>query len=473
MTEQQMQELGPALSDFLDRFLFCCGYTQTFAHMGTYVRGLLSDLPRKTAEPIALKAGTPVRSLQEFLKDHLWDHQAVRDLLQRHAADLLPSLPDDGLGTVGLLDETSVKKQGRMTPGVQRQYLGCLGKVDNGIVTVHTGVCKAGYKTLLDADLYLPESWSDDRERCREAGIPDEIVYRPKWQIALEQLDRLKGNGVKLDWLTNDLDYGKRPGFLEGLDWRGQRFVGEVPRNFSCLAVNRAGRRPDGRIKGRPAEEVVRTGSLFRSQPWRVLRLPRQTLQDQVWRVKTARVWLSTASGWSALTYLLVWASNDETGEEKFFLANAEEDVPVEVVVKVGFRRFHVEHGYRVCKGELGFGHFEGRNYVALLRHLSLCLLAMNFVAEHTQRLRGEKSGVDAGAGVRGVGGGEPGVADAEAGEQRRGVPAGQHRVSPGEERRGAAGQAEAAGGRSEAEEAKAATPKATKQRHGKIAVAL
>jgi SRSO17 transposase len=197
MTEKQLEDLGPALSGFLDRFLFCCGYTQTFAHMGTYVRGLLSDLPRKTAEPIALKAGTPVRTLQEFLKDHLWDHVAVRDRLQRHTALLLSGLPDDGLGTVGLLDETSVKKQGRLTPGVQRQYLGCLGKVDNGIVTVHTGVCQAGFKTLLDADLFLPESWSNDRPRCREAGIPDEVVYRPKWQIALAQIRALQAEGVR------------------------------------------------------------------------------------------------------------------------------------------------------------------------------------------------------------------------------------------------------------------------------------
>src|SRR5260370_22616876 len=98
MTEQQIKDLGPALSDFLDQFLFCCGYTQTFAHLGTYVRGLLSDLPRKSIEPIALQAGTPVRTLQEFLKDHDWDFAAVRDRLQRHAALTLPSWPDDGFG---------------------------------------------------------------------------------------------------------------------------------------------------------------------------------------------------------------------------------------------------------------------------------------------------------------------------------------------------------------------------------------
>jgi SRSO17 transposase len=400
MTEQQLQALEPALADYLDTFLFCCDYTQTFGHLGTYVRGLLSDLPRKSVEPIALSAGTPVRTLQEFLKDHAWDGGRARDRLQGHTAAVLPTVPGDDLGVVGLIDETSAVKQGTKTPGVQRQYLGCVGKVQNGIVTVHLGVCKGAFKTLLDADLYLPASWHEDRPRCRAAGIPDAVVYRPKWQVALEQLDRAKANGIRLDWLTCDEEYGKRPGFVAGLDERGLRLVGEVPRDFSCLAADRAGRRPDEHLKGRKAEEVVRHSSVFRSQPWQVLRLARQTQADQVWRVKAARVWLSSGAGWSSGTYGLVWASSDATGEEKFFLSNAPADVPVGVLVRVGFRRANVEHAFRVCKGALGFTHFEGRNYTALRRHLSLCLVALGFVAEHTADLRGEKPAVDDGASV-------------------------------------------------------------------------
>jgi SRSO17 transposase len=418
MTEQQLRALGPALDRYLAPYLFCCGYTQTFDHLNTYVRGLLSDLPRKSAEPIALRAGTPVRTLQEFLKDHLWDFARLRDGLQAHSADLLPRLPDDGLGSVGLIDETSAAKQGTKTPGVQRQYLGCLGKVDNGIVTVHLGVCKGRFKVLIDADLYLPQDWSNDRQRCREAGIPDDVAYRPKWQIALEQLDRAKANGVRLDWLTSDEEYGKRPGFVAGLGQRRLRFVSEVPRNFSCLAAHRSGRRPDEQAKGRPAEEVVKSSSAFLKQPWRLLRLERQTEQDQVWRVKAARVWLSSGEGWSAGTYWLIWASNDPTGEEKFFLSNAAFDTPVEVLVRVAFRRANVEHSFRVCKSELGLTHFEGRNYVALMRHLSLCLAAMGFVAEHTERLRGGKSGADDGAGVPGAGGRVPALAAAAAADE-------------------------------------------------------
>jgi SRSO17 transposase len=418
MTEQQLQALEPALAAYLDRFLFCCDYTQTFDHLGTYVRGLLSDLKRKSVEPIALKAGTPVRTLQEFLKDHTWDFEQTRDFLQRHTATLLPTLPEEDLGVVGLVDETSALKQGTKTPGVQRQYLGCVGKVQNGIVTVHLGVCKGLFKCLIDADLYLPQSWADDRPRCRAAGIPDEVVYRPKWRIALEQLDRAKTNGITLDWLTFDEEYGKRPGFIAGLDERELCFVGEVPRTFSCLAANRSGQRPDAAVKGRPAEEVVRSSSVFRGQSWQVLHLTRQTVADQVWRVKAARVWLSSGEGWSDQTYWLVWASNDATGEEKFFLSNAAADTPVRLLVRVGFRRFNVEHSFRVCKGELGFTHFEGRNYTALLRHLTLCLVSLGFVAEHTQRLRGEKGGMDDGAGVLCPGGGLPLLAALAAGDQ-------------------------------------------------------
>src|SRR5262245_59155978 len=202
MTPEQIKELEPAFADYLLQFFPCCAYPQTFHLLEVYCRGLLSDLPRKSVEPIALQAGTAVRTLQEFLKDHAWDAHRVRRHLHRHTATLLPTLPSDDLGTVGLIDETSTRKQGTKTPGVARHYLGCVGKVDNGIVTVHLGVCRGNYHSLLDFDLYLPQAWDQDRHRCREAGMPDAVVYRPKWHIALEQLDRAHANGIQLDWLT-------------------------------------------------------------------------------------------------------------------------------------------------------------------------------------------------------------------------------------------------------------------------------
>jgi SRSO17 transposase len=155
VTDDELDGLASALDEFLQPYMFCCDFTQTFGHLHTYCRGLLSDLKRKSVEPIALASGCAVRTLQEFLRDHHWQHARVVEQLQRHVAATLASGPDDDLGNVGLIDETSALKSGTKTPGVQRQYLGCVGKIDNGIVTVHLGVCKGRYKTLIDAELFL------------------------------------------------------------------------------------------------------------------------------------------------------------------------------------------------------------------------------------------------------------------------------------------------------------------------------
>src|SRR5262245_5802728 len=233
MTDQDIAELGPAFASFLRRFRPSFLQGRTAAHFDSYCKGLLSDLPRKSAEPIALACGTAVRTLQEFLTTASWDHERARDTLQRHLAEVIGALPADPLGTVGVIDETSCFKQGDKTPGVQRQYLGCLGKVDNGIVTVHVGVCHGRFQALLDAGLYLPRSWDAGRERGRAAGIPDEVRYRAKWRIAFDQLLRLDANGVKFDWLVFDEDYGGKVPLLRLLSLAGQRFVAEVPVSFA------------------------------------------------------------------------------------------------------------------------------------------------------------------------------------------------------------------------------------------------
>src|SRR5947209_11798891 len=120
MTEQEITALGPAFAAYLRRFRRCFRQARTAAHFDAYCRGLLSELPRKSVEPIALASGTAVRTLQEFLRDHDWSFPQARERLQGHVAALLPTLPDDGLGNVGLVDETACVKSGTKTPGVKR-----------------------------------------------------------------------------------------------------------------------------------------------------------------------------------------------------------------------------------------------------------------------------------------------------------------------------------------------------------------
>jgi len=389
MTEGQIRGLVPALSGYLEPYLFSCGHTQTFEHLGVYCRGLLSDLPRKSVEPIALESGTPVRTLQEFLRDHRWDHHQLLDTFQAQLVQShLARLPADDLGTVGLIDETSVVKKGTMTPGVARQYLGCVGKVDNGTVTVHLGLCRGRFKCLLDSELYLPKGWHDDRQRCRAAGIPDSVVYRPKWQIALEQLDRAIANGVELDWLTFDEEYGKRPGFLLGLELRYLRFVGEVPRSMSCRLNGNEDRWPADDQSGQRADELVRSEAAFTNQPWREAYLEQQTGPAVLWRYKAQRVWVAGGGTWGVRPCWLIWAINPASGEEKYFLSNAPASADVERLLRVAFRRWNVEHSFRVSKTELGFSHYEGRNYTGMMRHLALCVLMLGFVALQANRLQ-------------------------------------------------------------------------------------
>src|SRR4051794_13335874 len=210
MTEPEIAALGPAFAAYLRRFRRCFRQDRTAGHFDTYCRGLLTDLPRKSVEPIALAAGTAVRTLQEFLTTARWDHPAARDILHRQLAAALAAAPADPLGTVGVVDETSCRKWGDHTPGVQRQYLGCVGKIDSGIVTVHVGVVRGRFQALLDADLYLPKGWAADRDRCRDAGIPDDVRYRPKWRLAVDQWVRPSEAGVSFDWLVFDEGYGSK-----------------------------------------------------------------------------------------------------------------------------------------------------------------------------------------------------------------------------------------------------------------------
>jgi SRSO17 transposase len=163
----------------------------------------------------------------EFLSQHRWDHDQLRDDLQRVVRD-----DHAGPHPIGIFDETSDVKQGDKTPGVQRQWCGAMGKKENCIVTVHLAYAREGFHAVFDGELYLPKSWSDDREWCREAGIPDDMVYRPKWTIALELYDRAVANGLRFDWLTFDEGYGSKPELLRELSARSQKFVAEVPRNF-------------------------------------------------------------------------------------------------------------------------------------------------------------------------------------------------------------------------------------------------
>jgi len=409
MTPEQITALGPALTEFLRSFHRCFGECRLLDHFREYCRGLLSDLPRKSVEPMALAAGSTVRAMQLFLTHRVWDDRRVRQLLQQrimahHAAPPGAARAEGDVGAVGVIDETSTVKKGDKTPGVQRQYLGTVGKIDNGIVTVHLSYEYEGFKALLDSNLYLPEKWANDRERCRAASVPDDLPFRTKPAIALEQVKRAIAQGVRFDWLTFDEGYGRDLPFLRGLDGEGQHYVAEIPTNFRCwprLPQYRSLRRE---FSTKQVRNVTRWSPAFIHQQWRPVTIRRDTVEPAVWDVKAAQVYLRNSKGRPTdRTYWLIVAWNRATDEYKYFLSNAPPTTDLTLLLRVAFRRAVVEHLFRIAKSEVGLSHFEGRSYVGLMRHMTLCQLMLLFLAEQTDRLRGEKPTGHDGAGGPGA----------------------------------------------------------------------
>ncbi len=309
MDAEQIRGLRPMLARFLKRFDDCFARKDTRAHLSVYVNGQLSDLPRKSVEPMALAAGVPVRTLQEFLAQHRWHEDLARDRLQQIVAE-----EHAHRHSVGIIDETSFVKQGKKTPGVQRQYLGTVGKQENGIVIVHLAYAAKDFHCLLDGELFLPESWSSDRARCREAQIPETMTYRPKTEIALELLDRARANGIQFAWLTFDEWYGGKPAFLQAVDGRHQAWVAEVPRTLmGWIDPPQVTKRPfhrGGRGRGRKTPRLV-AGSrpaqtvehllgfhpTLKEQDWQRWRVKDGQKGPMVWEVKHAPFYLQGPDG--------------------------------------------------------------------------------------------------------------------------------------------------------------------------------
>jgi SRSO17 transposase len=403
----QLRRLKPKLTSFLKRFDDCFPRKDTRAHLPTYITGQLSDLPDKSVEPMAIKAGGAPRTLQEFLSQHRWDDDRVRDRLQE-----IVRTEHAGPRSIGILDETSFVKKGNKTPGVKRQWCGTLGKKDNCTVTVHLGYARDDFHCLLDGELFLPEDWSQDRDRCREAGIPDTMTYRPKWRIGLELFDRARGNGLHFDWMTFDEGYGSKPDFLRGLSTRQQQFVGEVPRNFvGWLKPPRIITRPfhkHGRGWGRkvprlasgspPAQRVdeLLERRELRVRPWQRWRIKDGDKGPMVWEIKHTRLVPKDEDGLPGEPLHLIIARNVlDPKEVKFFVSNAPPEAPVATLLLVAFSRWRVERCFEDQKGEVGLDHYEGRRYQGLKRHLILSAVSYLFLSRMRQEFGGEKSGVD------------------------------------------------------------------------------
>jgi SRSO17 transposase len=337
-----------------------------------YLLGLLSGAERKNSWTLAEQAGdlTP-NGMQRLLGYYRWDADLVRDDLRAYVLDKLV----DPSGVV-VADETGFLKKGTKSAGVQRQYSGTAGRIENCQLGVFLAYVSAKGRALFDRELYLPVSWTGDRERCAEAGIGAEVEFATKPKLARRMLQRLLDSGVEVGWFTADEAYGDNPGLRTWLETHDLNYVMAVSCD-SRFSTPTGPRRADELAAGAP-----RKG-------WQRLSAGQGSKGDRLYD------WLVLDPG-ADEHLLLVRRSISKPSELAYYICHTRRPVPVAELVRVAGSRWGVEETFQFAKNETGLDHYQVRTYTAWYRHITLSMLASAFLAATAQAERArDQKGAD------------------------------------------------------------------------------
>jgi SRSO17 transposase len=329
---------------------------------------------------------TDARNLQQFLTHSQWDARAVMDHVAQEANQRLGDDREAGY----LIDESGFAKQGRKSVGVARQWLGRLGKVDNGQVAVFGALCQGQSVAPVEARLYLPKEWTDDPQRCAEAGIPEsEQVFRTKDELAIELVRHARQQGLKFGWVGADAGYGKGPDTFYRWAETQETFFIEIPSDFSVYrqafepeAVTprrRASASPQYRTT-EPKCEVRHLPELADPAAWTVVTVRETTrgpLRVRAWR---GVVWIWEPTQAAPLRLTLVVSENLDGTERKYLLTNAPDKMPLKRLVFRQRQRYWVERMFEDGKGTCGMADYQVQKWSAWHHHMALVMLAMWFM---------------------------------------------------------------------------------------------
>jgi SRSO17 transposase len=330
------------------------------------VLGLLSGAERKNSWTIAEQAGDlSPDGMQRLLNHYRWDADEVRDDLRGY---VLGNLGDPS--GVAVADETGFLKKGTRSAGVQRQYSGTAGRIENCQLGVFLTYASAKGRALIDRELYLPSSWTDDRQRCAEAGIGDEVEFATKPVLAQRMLQRLLDSGADIGWFTADEAYGDNPGLRAWLAKVGLNYV-------MAISCDQRLDTPTGRMR---ADELARTAP---RKGWQRLSTGDGSKGKRLYD------WLLIDPG-AGEHLLLVRRSISKPSELAYYICHTSTPVPVAELVRVAGCRWNVEETFQFTKNETGLDHYQVRKYDAWYRHITLSMLAAAFLAvtAHTERIR-------------------------------------------------------------------------------------
>ncbi|MEU8975942.1 IS701 family transposase [Streptomyces monashensis] len=326
---------------------------------GRLVLGLLSDLPRKNCWTIAEWAGeASPHGMQHLLCRAAWDAEAVRDDVREYVVE---HLHDEA--AVLVVDETGDVKKGIHTVGVQRQYTGTAGRIENSQVAVYLVYAGARGHAAVDRELYIPRSWTGDPDRCRAAGLGEDTVFATKPDLALRMIERFWDAGHRVGWVTGDEVYGGNPRLRAALEERGIGYV--LAMACSAEVPTSAGRfRADALVKKVPkrAWQKLSAGRGAKGQrfyDWAVVDLVAPTPGSHQLLIRRSRT----------------------TGELAYYRCYSTEPVPLTALVKTAGSRWRVEETFQAEKGLAGLDEHQVRRYRSWTRWVTLAMLAHAFLA--------------------------------------------------------------------------------------------
>jgi len=343
--------------------------------MRTYLRVLLSPVERKNGWQVAEEAGeaTPY-AMQHLLDRAKWDPDGVRDELRSYVSE---TLGDEA--AVLVIDETGFLKKGSKSVGVQRQYTGTAGRVENCQVGVFLSYASAKGACLLDRELYLPKSWTQDPERCQEAQVPAEVGFATKPELAARMVWRTLDAGVPVAWVTGDTVYGSNPQLRAGMEARGQAYaLGVCSHEWVEVSGQRV--RVDRLAKGLPASE------------WQSLSAGAGAKGPRLYDWAEVRLSSPAEACWQR--WLVVRRSLQNTARQDklaYFLVFAQAGTTLAEMVQAIGSRWTVEQCFEVGKGEVGLADYEVRSWHGWYRHVTLALLAQAFLTVMRVQSQGEQ----------------------------------------------------------------------------------
>jgi len=378
------------LEEFAEPFVVSLGRREAKQNARVYISGLLSDLERKNVESIAYRHDQDRRGLQRFIGEAPWPHPPLLEELSQQVGEQLGEA--DG---VIVFDPSAHPKCGHDSVGVGRQWLGRLGKIDNGQVGIYMGYASRKEHALVDVRLYLPKEWAKDKARRKKCGIPKEIRYRTRHELALEML-AIKGEYLPHQWIAGEDEMGRSSRFRRDLRALDEQYLLDVPSNTNIrdIEVEPPAYSGRGRFPKQPFQRVEAWCDSLDDDSWTRVDVRDGEKGPLVLELVKRRVLARTERSCAdeAKELLVVTRSLDEHNKMKYdyHLSNTHPDTPLEELARVVKAEHRIEDCLKRAKSEAGLSDYEVRTWTGWYHHQTLSLIALWFLIQETRR--GEKT---------------------------------------------------------------------------------